>query len=65
MRPQRSQEERLIERLRIEGPLVWDGREWFLEDDDRLRARVVARRRPGQLPLFGAEPGERGLARTA
>jgi len=65
MRSHRSEEERLIERLRIEGPLVWDGREWFLEDDDRLRARVVARRRPGQLPLFDAESGERELVRAA
>jgi len=65
MRTHRSEEEQLIERLRVEGPLVLDGREWFLEEDDRLHSRLVGRRRPGQLPLFGAEPHERELARVA
>lgn len=53
-------EAQLMERLRIEGPLIIDGKEWFLDPDGHLHYRTIPDLTGQQLGLNLADPHPKG-----
>lgn len=41
----------LIERLKTEGPIILDSKEWFLDEDDHLHYRTIPTLNGHQLEL--------------